>query len=300
MLSQSFNKRIGFSYIVVSGCLLLSVNGHTADLNSQDLVAAPAGTQLALAYFTYATRNSFTPLHGSKIKDGTNLDSFISIARYANYIDFAGFTIAPQILLPYGRLYNASLAGNQLNSAQGFADPILAAPIWLINKPERSFAIVPYLYVPIGTYHSDEALNIGENRWKFDLQLGGTQQLGNGFSTQISADAIWYGSNDDIAGITNSKLTQDNTYQLQAWLTYRPPSNQTWTFSTGYNKYWGGHQQVDGIENGQATDVDQLQLEVSKFITPTFQILGQVQRDLHIDGGFKQDVSTTLRLTKVF
>ncbi|WP_396233598.1 transporter [Acinetobacter baumannii] len=128
---------------------------------------------------------------------------FPHIARNTDYIDIAGFTIAPQILLPYGHLYNASLAGNQLNSAHGFVGPILAAPICLINKPERSFAIAPYLYVPIGTYHSDEALNIDENRWKFDLQLGGTQQHGNGFSTQISADAIWYGSNDDIAGITN-------------------------------------------------------------------------------------------------
>ncbi|EMC7874233.1 transporter [Acinetobacter baumannii] len=67
-------------------------------------------------------------------------------------------------------------------------------PICLINKPEQFFAIAPYLYVPIGTYHSDEALNIDENRWKFDLQLGGTQQRDNGFSTQILADCYlaWF------------------------------------------------------------------------------------------------------------
>ncbi|MDC4501274.1 transporter [Acinetobacter baumannii] len=116
------------------------------------------------------------------------------MATNAVYIDIDGFTIAPQTLLPYGHLYNASLAGNQLNSAHGFAGPILAAPICLINKPKQFFAIAPYLYVPIGTYHSDEALNIDENRWKFDLQLGGTQQRDNGFSTQISADCYlaWF------------------------------------------------------------------------------------------------------------
>lgn len=55
------------------------------------------------------------------------------MATNAVYIDIDGFTIAPQTLLPYGHLYNASLAGNQLNSAHGFAGPILAAP-HLFNK----------------------------------------------------------------------------------------------------------------------------------------------------------------------
>ncbi|MDS6631748.1 transporter [Klebsiella michiganensis] len=60
---------------------------------------------------------------------------------------------------------------------------------------------MPYLYVPAGSYDAGRTLNVGENRWKFDLQLGGVQQLGNGFATQLSADAMWYGDNDDATGI---------------------------------------------------------------------------------------------------
>ncbi|VFT74956.1 QbdB protein [Klebsiella aerogenes] len=123
-------------------------------------------------YFTYATRDSFTPTGGGELKQETGLDSFVSIFRYVHYMDVGGFTVAPQVLLPYGRLYNGSLNGVRLDSASGLGDPILAAPVWLVNNPSTTFAIVPYLYLPAGSYDAGRTLNVGENRWKFDLQLG--------------------------------------------------------------------------------------------------------------------------------
>lgn len=87
---------------------LATIPAHAVDLNSQDLIPAPAGTDAILAYFTYATRDSFTPTGGDEIKQGTGLDSFVSIFRYVHYMDVGGFTVAPQVLMPYGRLYNGS------------------------------------------------------------------------------------------------------------------------------------------------------------------------------------------------
>ncbi|VTN08970.1 Protein involved in meta-pathway of phenol degradation [Raoultella terrigena] len=110
---------------------------HAVDLNSQDLIPAPAGTDAILGYFTYATRDSFTPTGGDEIKQGTGLDSFVSIFRYVHYMDVGGFTVAPQVLMPYGRLYNGSLGGARLDSASGLGDPILAAPVWLVNNPQH-------------------------------------------------------------------------------------------------------------------------------------------------------------------
>ncbi|MFZ4255565.1 transporter [Raoultella terrigena] len=286
---------------LVACTLLLAMSpAHAVDLNSQDLIPAPAGTDAILGYFTYATRDSFTPTGGDEIKQGTGLDSFVSIFRYVHYMDVGGFTVAPQVLMPYGRLYNGSLGGARLDSASGLGDPILAAPVWLVNNPSTTFAIVPYLYVPAGSYDAGRTLNVGENRWKFDLQLGGVQQLGNGFATQLSADALWYGDNDDATGIGTGRLKQDNTYQFQGWLSWTPPADKTWTVSTGYAKLWGGKQQIDGVENGQATRSDQVRLELSKFITPTLQVQGLFQRDINVDGGFKEDLHTTLRVLKLF
>lgn len=279
---------------------LATIPAHAVDLNSQDLIPAPAGTDAILAYFTYATRDSFTPTGGDEIKQGTGMDSFVSIFRYVHYMDVGGFTVAPQVLMPYGRLYNGSLGGARLDSASGLGDPILAAPVWLVNNPSTTFALVPYLYVPAGSYDAGRTLNVGENRWKFDLQLGGVQQLGNGFATQLSADAMWYGDNDDATGIGTGRLKQDNTYQFQGWVSWTPPADTSWTVSAGYAKLWGGKQQIDGVENGQATRSDQVRLELSKFITPTVQVQGLLQRDINVDGGFKEDLHTTLRVMKLF
>jgi hypothetical protein len=169
-----------------------------------------------------------------------------------------------------------------------------------VNNSSTTFALVPYLYVPAGSYDAGRTLNVGENRWKFDLQLGGVQQLGNGFATQLSADAMWYGDNDDATGIRTGRLKQDNTYQFQGWVSWTPPADSTWTVSAGYAKLWGGKQQIDGVENGQATRSDQVRLELSKFITPTVQVQGLLQRDINVDGGFKEDLHTTLRVMKLF
>ena len=130
--------------ISLSACALWLVTGpaHAVDLNSQDLIPAPAGTDAVLGYFSYATRDSFTPTGGGELKRDTGLDSFVSIFRYVHYMDIGGFMVAPQVLLPYGRLYNGSLNGVRLDSASGLGDPIFAAPVWLVNNPDTTFAIV--------------------------------------------------------------------------------------------------------------------------------------------------------------
>ncbi|NSZ19921.1 transporter (plasmid) [Agrobacterium vitis] len=287
---------------VATACLCTASSALAVDLDALDLIPAPSGTNAILSYSTYTTRSSYVTNRGSKIKDGTGLDSYVGILRYVHYTDIAGFSFAPQVLLPYGSLYNGSLGGAALDSASGIGDPIFAAPLWLVNNKNSgtTFAIVPYLYVPIGSYEAGRSLNLGENRWKFDLQLGGTQALGNGFTVQASFDTMWYGRNSDATSDGVGRLEQDNTYQGQIWLSYSPPSNKSWTFAVGYSKYWGGVQTLDGVENGTATKSDQVRLQMAKFLTPTFQVQGLLQRDLRVEGGFKEDAHVTLRLMKLF
>ncbi len=279
--------------------LTLLGSAHAADLDAQDALPAPAGTDAVLGYLSYASRSSFVTSTGTKIQDGTSLKSEVAILRYVHYMDVAGFRVAPQVLLPYARLHNASLAGAPLASASGMSDPIFAMPVWLVSKPDTNLLIVPYLTVPAGSYQAGRTLNPGEHRWKGDLQVAVTQRLGQGFGLQLSGDVIAYGENDE-AGSGASTLKQDNTYQVQAWLNYVPQSDPSWTFSTGYSKYMGGKQRLDGIENGQATQSDQLRFEASKFVSPTVQVQLLAQRDMSVRGGFKEDVHTTLRVLKVF
>lgn len=287
--------------MMISG-IAMGSSAWAVDLDALDLIPAPSGTNAVLSYSTFVTRGSFVTSDGRAIKDGTGLDSYVGILRYVHYTDIGGLPFAPQVLLPYGRLYNGSLAGSALESTSGIGDPILAAPLWLVNNKESgtTFAVVPYLFVPLGSYDAGDVLNLGENRWKFDLQIGGTQALGNGFTLQASFDTMWYGRNSDAISEGVGRLQQDNTYQAQIWLSYTPPADPSWNLAVGYSKYWGGEQRLDGVANGSSTESDQIRLQVAKFLTPTLQIQGLLQRDLRVEGGFKEDAHVSLRLMKLF
>ncbi|MFG1419335.1 transporter [Xanthobacter sp. V0B-10] len=287
---------------LLGAALVLPVGADGAfaiDINSADYVPAPAGANLLLFYSQYATRSEFVNTSGTTISQNTSLDSYVDILRYVHYFDVAGFRVAAQTLVPVGTLYNGRVSGTNLDSAAGFADPIFSGVLWLINNKESEsyVAVAPYLYAPLGQYDSSQALNMGENRWKLDLQGAWYQGFGNGIALQIAGDVIWYGSNDEAGGGYQT-LTQDNTYQFQAWLSYA--FAPTWSAAVGYSGFWGGTEYLSGIPTGNATQRDQLRFELSKFITPTFQVLGLVQRDFNTSGGFPEDFRGTLRLLQVF
>ncbi|WP_454917002.1 transporter [Xanthobacter sediminis] len=285
--------------ICLAGALLAPEAARAIDVNSADYLPAPAGTNLLLFYSQYATRSEYESTSGAVLSQDTGLDSYINILRYVHYFDVAGYRMAVQALVPAGTLYNGRVGGASLDAAAGLADPILSAAFWLINNKatESYVAIAPYLYVPVGQYSPGAALNIGENRWKLDLQAAYYQGLGSGFALQLTGDVIWYGSNGE-AGNGLETLKQDNTYQFQAWLSYA--FAPTWSAAVGYSKYWGGTEYLSGITTGNATQRDQVRLELSKFVTPTFQVLGLVQRDFNTSGGFPEDFRGTVRLMQVF
>jgi hypothetical protein len=63
---------------------LATIPAHAVDLNSQDLIPAPAGT---MPFWRISPTPNFTPTGGDEIKQGTGLDSFVSIFRYVHYMD---------------------------------------------------------------------------------------------------------------------------------------------------------------------------------------------------------------------
>ncbi|MCS5880995.1 hypothetical protein LNP17_15720 [Klebsiella variicola subsp. variicola] len=133
------------------------------------------------------------------------------------------------------------------------------------------------------------------------FQLGGVQQLGNGFATQLSTDVMWYGVNDDASGIGTGRLKQDNTYQFQGWVTWTPPADKSWTLAAGYSQYWGGKQQLDGIENGQATRVDRGPAGIIEIRHPHGAGTGVCSSATSTSMAvLREDLHTTLRVMKLF
>lgn len=272
---------------------------RAADVNSSDYLPAPAGTNLLVFYSQYATRSQYESTSGLTLSDGTGLDSYVDILRYVHYFDIGGVLVAPQVLIPAGTLYNGRIGGTEFDAAAGLGDPILATTVWVVNNKatQTYIGIMPYLFVPLGQYSAGEALNLGENRWKLDLQTGWYQGLASGFAFQLTGDVVWYGDNTE-AGNGAQTLSQDPTYQFQGWLSYA--FAPTWSAAVGYSQFWGGTEYLAGVATGNATERSQVRLELSKFITPTFQVMGLVQRDVANSGGFPEDFRGTVRLLQVF
>ncbi len=152
--------------------LAFAVEAGAVDVEPGDYTALPAGTNLLIGYYQYATRDKLYS-NGNQVGINAKLDSHIGIARYVRFVDIGGYIVDPQILVPFGEL-KAKDDLSALGSTSGVADPILAATVWVINKPKEGeyLGITPFVWVPIGSYDNNKALNLGQNRWQFALQAG--------------------------------------------------------------------------------------------------------------------------------
>ncbi len=287
---------------ILAASLWLSANAHAVDVNAGDYTALPPGTSVAAWYQQHGRASSFNPDGGGTVSDNTRLRSNISILRLIHFTEIAGITVDPQVLLPFGHVYGAKIGGQSLGSASGMADPIFGATFWLVNQPGagasgRYFGVTPLLYVPWGSYHKGDALNLGENRYKFDLQLGWVEPLWGKTSLELYGDAVLYGDNDD-AGSGRQTLEQDPTYQVQANLRY--DFNPSQRVALGYSASTGGKQFIDGDYIGQKTEVQQVRFEFQQMVARNVQLSAQLTHDVQAEGGFREDVGVNLRALLLF
>ncbi|WP_454838131.1 MULTISPECIES: transporter [Pseudomonas] len=289
------------SAALVAGTLL-SAQVLAVDVNSGDYTALPAGTNLALWYQQYGRSSSFTPDRGPDSSNATSLKSNISILRLIHYMELGDILVAPQVILPFGHVYDAKIGGYSLGSASGLADPILGAAFWLVNQPNegasgRYAGFTPLIHLPFGSYDKSDVLNLGENRYKFDLQMFWVEPLLGKSSLELHADAVLYGDNDE-AGNGSQTFEQDPTYQLQANLRY--DFNPAQRVALGYSTSTGGKQYLDGNYTGQKTEVQQVRAEFQQMVGRTVQLSAQLTHDINVVGGFQEDLGVNLRALLLF
>jgi len=285
------------------GAFFLGSSAQAVNVDPGDYLAPPSGTNLALLYLQHAASHSAN-ITGSgagtgDINHGTSLTTDVAIARFVHYTDIGGTLLAPQILLPTADIHHASLGGTRLNDASGVGDPILALPVWLVNNPSHNqyLGFSPYLFIPAGTYHSNQSLNVGENRWKGNFQGSYIQGLSSKWTAEFTADVTVYGDNSS-AGNGHQTLSQQESYQLQPYLKYAVTDHTV--LSVGYNQTFGGKQEVANQNNGFRTEEGQARLVAQYNVSPTFNVEALVARDLYVRGGFKEDGRLNLRFLQAF
>ncbi|MBB3940274.1 hypothetical protein GGR39_001931 [Novosphingobium fluoreni] len=189
---------------------------YAVDLDAGDYDPAKPGTSLALVYLQHAERDE-QDVNGDKLRGQNDVNTDVAIFRLVRYVQIAGLTVAPQVLVPViaqrGLGDRASIGRNT-----GLGDIILAAPVWLVNRTQTNtyFGVTPYLYLPTGDYDPNRAFNAGEDRWKLNLQAAGTVRVAPKLAWDAGADITFYGkTGKSFAG---GRMTQKVGYQVQSSL----------------------------------------------------------------------------------
>lgn len=266
------------------------------DVDAGDYSVAPGGTNVFLLYGQHATRDS-SYTNGTHNTGEPRLKSDVGILRAVRYIDVGDYVVAPQVLLPFGKL-SASGSIAALGSNSGVGDVILAAPLWF-NKAgaKQQYALTPYLILPTGQYDRNQPLSLGENRWRFALQAGTVQTLTDKLSLDLVGDIQFHGKNDEY-GTTGATRKQKPLYEMQTFLKYAIAPGAD--LRVGLQHYAGGEYKVDGVDQGDRQSTTRIQFGGSMFLTSTTQLTATYGRDLSVRSGFQEAHRVNLRLLQVF
>jgi len=191
------------------------------------------------------------------------IDANVAMVGYAKLLPLFDRTLTLAVLEPMGRISGnfASLS----ESATGFGDPTLEVgynligpkaikniPDMLRYEPKFSLDLIVDVVFPIGEYDSDEALNLGMNRWYGRVGAPIVWQIGPwvpGRRTTFEVfPSVWFFSDNTdyyAGGQAGQTLSTDPKFQLEAHLT-RDFTEHFWgSLDTTYLA--GGKSSLNGV-----------------------------------------------------
>ncbi|MFO1311477.1 MAG: transporter [Burkholderiales bacterium] len=212
--------------------------------------------------------NPFDPAH--IVAPDSSIDGTLAIAGYAHTFSLFDRSTMAAILLPMGRVSgDVTVGGKTFNqSADGFGDPMLEFNINIFGPPAQknipdalryqpgfSVDLLFDLAIPIGEYHNDQPLNLGQHRWYGRVGAPIVWQLGAWVPGQRTTleflPALWlFGNNNDYLGQT---LKTDPLFQLDAHLT-RDFTEKLWG-SVDFAWYNGGQASINGVSGQKLNNV---------------------------------------------
>ena len=198
------------------------------------------------------------------------IDAEVAVAGVAKMLPLFGRTATLAALVPMGRLSSAVNAAGAYSAenSRGFGDPmvefglnligpkaIMGIPDLLRYEPKFSLDLITDIMFPIGEYDSDQALNLGQNRWYGRVGAPVVWQLGawvpgRRTTLEVLPSVWWFADNDDYVGET---LSTDPMFQLEGHLT-RDLTETLWasldsTWMTGGQATVGDGEEGDSLDN---------------------------------------------------
>lgn len=144
----------------------------------------------------------------------------------------------------------------------GMIDTTLVFAYWpYVDKTSNtSVAIGGYLITPTGSYSSDRAINMGENRYRWAGQIAYQTRIAPSLNWMAAFDTLWFGKNDASRSLTNQlgTLEQKALYSAQTGVLYQ--LNSTYSLTAAYFYSEGGETIFSGTANKDSIKSHRYQL----------------------------------------
>lgn len=281
--------------------LFTSFMTWAVDLQPNDIVAPlPNKNYVTVSYLN--TGNSTLYKNGAAQAGNPVIDTQSAIFRGTRTYDLGSLPAVSFIQMPYGSIQPAGSLASQA-SATGVGDLAIATAIWPYhNRATRTYlGLAGYLISPTGSYSSQRAFNVSENRFRTDLQMGFQTPITSSIDGMIAVDTMWFGGNSQCAAtcnsLTNVSLNQKPLTTTQLGPIYR--INEIFTVGASYFYVAGG---ATSINNNYMNNVANTQrfLLSGQAHTPIGRFSLQYGRDTEIKNGFVQNRLLAIRLMKEF
>jgi Putative MetA-pathway of phenol degradation len=124
----------------------------------------------------------------------------------------------------------------------GTIDTTLVFAYWpYVDRASKTYVgVAGYLITPTGSYSSDRAINMGENRYRWAGQIAYQTRIAPDLDWMSAFDTLWFGKNDASRSLANQlgTLEQKALYSAQTGLLYH--LNQRYSLAASYFYSEGG------------------------------------------------------------
>ena len=281
--------------------LFTSFMTWAVDLQPNDIVAPlPNKNYVTVSYLN--TGNSTLYKNGAAQAGNPVIDTQSAIFRGTRTYDLGSLPAASFIQIPYGSIQPAGSLASQA-SPTGVGDLTIATAIWPYhNRATRTYlGLAGYLISPTGSYSSQRAFNVGENRFRTDLQMGFQTPITSSIDGMIAVDTMWFGGNSQCAAtcnsLTNVSLNQKPLTTTQLGPIYR--INEIFTVGASYFYVAGGATEINNNYMNNVANTQRFLLSgQAHTLIGRFSL--QYGRDTEVKNGFVQNRLLAIRLMKEF
>lgn len=144
----------------------------------------------------------------------------------------------------------------------GMIDTTLVFAYWpYVDRASKTYmGVAGYLISPTGSYSSDRAFNMGENRYRWAGQIAYQTRITPDLDWMSAFDTLWFGKNDASRSLANQlgTLEQKALYSAQTGLLYH--LNQRYSFAAAYFYSEGGETVFKGAAQNNSIKSHRYQL----------------------------------------